>query len=499
MSDTKKPIVLVILDGFGYRETSSFNAIAQANIPHLDSWFAQYPHTLLQASGKAVGLLEGFIGNSEAGHETIGAGRTTAQPVTIVHEALQKGQLTHNKKLAEAFQQLADSGHNLHLIGLLSDAGVHSHHELLYSLIDVSLTYKIAHIYIHPILDGRDVPPRSAQQYLQKLDAYITDKPNVSIATLHGRYYAMDRDHNWDRTQKSAHCLTYKQRPRFADWQQLLDYWYRQNITDEFVPPNSIDAESSIQPGDGIIFFNFRPDRARQLTELFLKDKKVIDFSFFITPFSYDSLNTTWLFKQEQIKHSLMDVLHEQNKRAFAIAETEKYAHVTSFFNAGREKSYETETQVLIPSIKMQSYAAMPKMSARKITQAVLNDLKIDPHDFYLINYANADMVGHSGNMQATIKSIECLDTQLALLYKQIVEDMDGTLIVTADHGNAEDMFDITANQPKTAHTNNLVPFLVINQRLKKHKEQLRLKTLADIAPYILTLMKLPIPKEMGN
>lgn len=513
MSDTKKPIVLVILDGFGYREGSSFNAIAQADTPHLDSWFAQYPHTLLQASGKAVGLLEGFIGNSEVGHETIGTGRTTTQPVTIIHEALKRGQLKSHTKLTSALQQLADTGHNLHLIGLLSDAGVHSHQELLYALLDLALTYNIPHIYIHPILDGRDVPPQSAQQYLNQLsvyaypgsqarqatpnrDTYIKDKSNISIGSIHGRYYAMDRDRNWDRTQKSAHCLTHKQRPRFTDWQQLLDYWYQQNVTDEFIPPTSLDAESSIQPDDGIIFFNFRPDRARQLTELLLKDK--IDSSFFITPFSYDdNLKTTPLFTQEPIKYTLMDVLHEEHKRTFAIAETEKYAHITYFFNARREEPYANETLVLIPSIKMQSYAGRPEMSARKITQAVLNDLKTDPKDFYLINYANADMVGHSGNMQATVKAVECLDKQLVLLYEQIVEQMNGTLIITADHGKAEDMFDITSNQPKTAHTNNPVPFLVINQRLKQHKEQLQLKTLADIASYILDLMRLPIPKEM--
>ncbi len=498
MSDTKKPTVLVILDGFGHREGSSFNAIAQADTPLLDSWFAQYPHTLLEASGTAVGLLEGFIGNSEVGHETIGAGRVTKQPVTIIHEALQTGQLEYNKPLVSALQQLAEGGHDLHLIGLLSDAGVHSHQELLYALIDLAIKHKVTHIYMHPMLDGRDVPPQSARVYLQQLNDYIKDTPQCSIGSIHGRYYAMDRDRNWDRTQKTIDCLTHKQRPRFSSWQQMLDYWYQHNVTDEFIPPTALDAHSSIKSGDGIIFFNFRPDRARQLTEQLLADKQQIGFSFFITPFSYDDdLKTTSLFTQQPIKHTLMDQLNEQHKRTFAIAETEKYAHVTYFFNAGREEPYANETQVLIPSIKMESYAGMPEMSARKITQAVLDDLKNDPKDFYLINYANADMVGHSGDYKATIKAVECLDKQLAFLYQQIIEVMAGTLIITADHGNAEDMFDVAANQPKTAHTTNPVPFLVINRTLKNNKEQLKLKTLADIAPYILNLMNLPIPKEM--
>lgn len=500
IANNKKPIALVILDGFGYRKNVAFNAIAQAKTPHLDNWFIQYPHTLLNASGKDVGLLDNAIGNSEVGHETIGSGRVIEQTITTVHKAIKNGELAHNKILVEKLKQLERTKGRLHLIGLLSDAGIHSHNEILYALIDIALHYNIPHIYIHVIIDGRDVAPKSATRYLKQLDNYIQDKPHVSIGSIHGRYYAMDRDNNLDRTEKSIAILTQKQQPRLSDWESVVNHWYQQDITDEFFPPVSIDTESIISAGDGIIFFNSRPDRARQLTQQLLVQQDHLKFAFLITPVNYDEkLKTTSLFKREKIKNDLMDILHEYHKQVFAIAETEKYAHVTYFFNNGREKPYDNETQTLVPSLKRQTYKSTPEMSARKITQQVIQSLQHDPKDFYLINYANADMVGHSGDMQATIKAVECLDAQLAILFDQIITIMDGTLIITADHGNAEDKFDITNNQPRTSHTTNPVPFLVINNSLKGAKDQLTLTSLADIAPYILKIMQLPIPKEMNH
>lgn len=498
ISHTKNPIVLVILDGFGYRENRTFNAIAQAKMPHLNNWLMQYPHTLLKASGAYVGLLDNAIGNSEVGHETIGAGRVIEQPITTIHKAIANRELCSNKVLIEKLKMLEQTHGRLHLIGLLSDAAIHSHDEILYTLIDIALTYNISHIYIHVIIDGRDVAPKSAKQYLQQLDDYIKNRPQISIGSIHGRYYAMDRDNNLDRTEKSITVLTKKEQIHFNTWQSVVNHWYQQDITDEFFPPISIDAQSIIGNGDGIIFFNTRPDRARQLAHQLLAQQNNLKFAFFITPFSYDeTCNTTALLKREKIKNNLTDILHAHHKQVFTIAETEKYAHVTYFFNNGREKPYENETQILVPSLKRQTYKTSPEMSARKITQLVMQSLQQDPKDFYLINYANADMVGHSGDMQATIKAVECLDSQLAILFDQIITIMNGTLIITADHGNAEDKFDIASNQPRTSHTANPVPFIIINNNVKGAKNQLTLKSLADIAPYILNMMHLPVPKEM--
>ena len=458
----------------------------------------QYPHTLLQASGTAVGLLDNSMGNSEVGHQTIGAGRVIEQPVATIHHAIISGKLAHNQKLVEAFEKLTHTKGRLHIIGLLSDAGVHSHQELLYALLDRALQYDISHIYVHPIIDGRDVPPASASSYLSQLDAYIKHNPSVSIGSIHGRYYAMDRDHNWDRTEKSVRCLTIPEPAPYDSWQQLLDHYYKESITDEFVPPTSLQHSSAIRDGDGVIFFNLRPDRARQLTKSILQHTKG-KLAFFITPVAYthETDDTTVLFKQKPINNTLLDVLHDHNKHIFNIAETEKYAHITYFFNSGRETPFAHETNILIPSLKKQTYAHTPEMSAYTITQTVIQALEKNAADFYLINYANADMVGHSGDIPATIKAIEYLDTQLALLYAQIVTKMSGTMIITADHGKAEEMFDTIHHQPKTSHTTNPVPFIIMNDTLKGSTQQLHLTTIADIAPYILTLMKLPIPQEM--
>jgi 2,3-bisphosphoglycerate-independent phosphoglycerate mutase len=498
MESSKKPIVLVILDGFGYKVDRSFNAIAQAKTPYIDTWIKEYPHTYLQASGTAVGLPNGFIGNSEVGHQTIGAGRIIPQPALVIHQTLLHNKLCSNKKLISNLNELSKNMGNLHIIGLLSDAGVHSHQELLYALIKCAIEQKVPHIYLHLILDGRDTPPQSATKYLQQLEKFIQKYPNASIASLHGRFYAMDRDNNINRTQKSFNALTQATSPNFNNWQDALNHWYTKEITDEYIPPTILNPQGTIKPGDGIICFNFRADRARQLTEMFLEHKDTLKFSFFITPFVYDKhLNTLPLFEKPFITNTLGDILHKYDKTTFAIAETEKYAHVTYFFNSGRETPYATETWKLIPSIKTTNYASYPEMSAPHITQAVLESLKHDPKDFYLINYANADMVGHSGDFKATIQAVECLDKQLHKLYEQVVNGMNGTLIITADHGNAEEMFDIATNQPKTSHTTNKVPFIFISKTAKNSKAALNLKSIADIAPYILKLMHLPIPPEM--
>jgi len=490
----KGPLALVILDGFGLRTEKKYNAIAQAKTPHLDAWFKKYPHTQLKASGTAVGLLKGYIGNSEVGHLTMGIGRVIKQPITLINEAINNGSFFTNPLLVKSLNLLATSGKTLHILGLLSDAGVHAHIKHMLAFIDAAVAQKIDTIMIHPILDGRDTPPQSAATYLQQLADYIHDLPNVHIGSIQGRFYAMDRDHNWDRTQQAVNVLLHVQKKQFDTWSELLEYWYAQGVTDEFIPPSQLKSFKPIHKNDGIIFTNYRPDRARQLTQRLLSE---VQLAFFITPVAYShKLKTTVLFPQKDIKDTLKEILSNHGYTIFSCAETEKYAHVTYFFGGGREKPFKGEVQQLIPSLPAQNYAQYPEMSAKEITQAVLHSLNTDPKEFYLINYANADMVGHSGNMQATIKAVECLDKQLGKLYKAFVQDHGGILIITADHGNAEDMFDEKSQQPRTAHTTNPVPFIVINS---KTPDLSHLKGLSDIAPFILQYIDLEASKKMSE
>jgi len=493
-----KPVVLAILDGFGHGPEGPYNAVSVAKTPNFDLLWNNFPHALLDASGAAVGLLEGDIGNSEVGHLTLGAGRVIEQPVAIMHKAIKKGSFYKNPKLTKHLGAFKNSGKTLHIFGLLSDASVHSHINHLEALLQTAKKQGIANIFIHPFLDGRDVPPKSAEKYLRKLEKIIKKVGIGKIGSIHGRFYAMDRDNNWQRTEKSYKTLTKKQNAIEKTWQDLLQKSYVLNITDEFIPPTQLDPQAIIRNGDGIIFFNFRPDRARQLTKAFVDpnfkqfpiSRPKLNLEFFITPVLYEKdLQTTGLFEKEKIKDSLPDLLHKAGKRLFAIAETEKYAHVTYFFSGGREQAFSTETRVLVPSIPAKNYIDHPQMSAKKITQHVLHSLQTDPCDFYLINYANADMVGHSGNMAATVKAVECVDKQLGKLYEQVIENMDGILFVTADHGNAEKMFDEKTGQPQTAHTTSKVPFIFVSKNKKGNKKKLPLTRLADVAPFILRLI----------
>jgi len=522
--NAKKPTALIILDGFGCRTEPANNAIALAKTPHITSWLLKYPHTQLKASGTAVGLLPGFIGNSEVGHLTIGAGRIITQPLTLIHNAIKDGSFFSNQMLNQHLTALQESDQSLHIMGLLSDAGVHSHVELLYASIKAAVAANIKNIIVHPFLDGRDVPPRSAQYYLQQLEDFLHQIGRGIIGSIHGRFYAMDRDHHWDRTQLSYQTLTEQQTSTSSTWQEILKKSYANGITalrqaqgdrkkesttpscmtDEFVIPTQLTPQAVIKNGDGIIFINFRPDRARQITQALI-DPEFKYFptdyrkpSFFITPVGYSKkLHTDVLFPQPLASHTLKDVLDEHEKSMLSIAETEKYAHVTYFFSGGRERVFHNEIRILIPSIPVPTYAPCPEMSAAQITQAVIKSLKKSPKDFYLINYANADMVGHSGNLPATIKAVECLDAELEKLYEIIVRTMDGTMYITADHGKAEEMVDSKTGQPKTSHTTNPVPFIMLRKNLEKKDINLPLTGLSDIAPWILEHMGLPVPDEM--
>jgi 2,3-bisphosphoglycerate-independent phosphoglycerate mutase len=492
------PLALIILDGFGYSTEPKYNAIAQAKKPTIDFLLAHFPNTLLDASGNSVGLPDGYIGNSEVGHETMGAGRIIPSAFLRLYNAIEDGTFFTNPILIAALDELAQTNRALHILGILSNAGVQCHEKIIQALIYAGVQHKIKKIVIHAFLDGRDVAPKSAATFLHDLEEYCKAFPQVSLGSITGRYYATDRDKHWDRTQKAYENLITSNAQQFTSWQEALSYYYAKGITDEYIPPTTLQANSDIKSNDGVIFANFREDRARQLTACFIAPqltslviKDPFPLLFFISAVRYDPRFTNpVLLEVHQINNTLKELISKEGKTIFSIAETEKYAHITYFFGGGHEKPFSQEKQILIPSLPVKNYKDHPQMSAQKITDAVINSLQKDPYDFYLINYANADMVGHTGNLLATISAIECLDHQLAQLYEQIVIKMNGTLMITADHGNAELKFNEKTQQPQTAHTTNKVPFIWVKNELRDKKINLPLHGLADIAPFIIKQFK---------
>lgn len=498
------PTVLIVLDGFGMRTHKEGNAIALAQTPNITQWFHSYPTALLKASGSAVGLPENMMGNSQVGHMTLGCGRIIEQPLKRINNAIDDGSFFTNPLLVETLKHVKSKDSTLHIMALLSDAGIHGYIDHVHAYLKAAVQQGVTRIVVHAFLDGRDTPPRSAQIFLEQLEAMLKDFKCGVIGSMHGRFYAMDRDHHWDRTEKSYTVLTQNSLETPLDWRKILEQSYAQGITDEFVLPVQLVPHAIIQDGDGIIFANIRSDRARQLASCFIqpdfKKFKVrhIDLSCFLTPVSYGAgLRTSILFPPVAVRNTLKDVLAQHEKTMFSIAETEKYAHVTYFFSGGNEKILQHEVRILIPSVKAITYANIPAMSGALITQAVLKSLKKFPRDFYLINYANADMVGHSGNLNATIKAVEFLDGELKKLYDIVVEHMGGTMYITADHGKAEQMIDAKTGQPRTAHTTNLVPFIMLRKDLENSGKKLTLKELADVAPFILHNMGLEAPEDM--
>lgn len=475
------PTALIILDGVGVSCEKKYNAWYQAKTPHLDQWQKQYFYTTLYADGNFVGLAEGYYGNSEVGHFTLGAGRIITQSSTLLHEALHPNNLCKNSTLTN-FLKNFNPNNTIHLLGLASDGNIHSNLSHLRNLIYTLASHNNTRVLVHAFLDGRDVALQSALQYLDLIQSDLTTLSSGSIASIHGRYYAMDRNNNDDRTEKSFNVMT-QQQPTWQSYQTLLAKSYAQGIFDEHIIPAACIEDHTIKPGDGIIFFNFRPDRAIQLTKKLL----TCDVDFFVTPITYHkTLPTTPLIKAVQAEQTLLEILSANQKSIMTIAETEKYAHVTYFFNGHKDITFENEQRVLIPSDKDKEPADAPNMQAEKITQTVLASLQNNPKDFYLINYANADMVGHSGNLPATIQAMDCIDTQLGMLYDEIVLQQNGVMYVTADHGNAECMFDETSQQPCTSHTNNPVPFYILT---KRNYTQTNLISLADVAPCIIKNM----------
>jgi 2,3-bisphosphoglycerate-independent phosphoglycerate mutase len=494
----KKPTLLIIIDGLGYSKNSQYNALYQAKPLTFTYFLNHYPHTLLKASGTAVGLLDSMIGNSEVGHLTIGAGKVIDQPVKKICSSIEDGSLYKNDMLRSSFKEIAETDHTVHFMGLLSDAGVHSYNKHLYAFIDIAIASGVTSIVIHPFLDGRDVPPRSAHTYLQDLENEVIKKypQYVTIGSIHGRFYAMDRDNNWSRTQKSYAVLTDPEHDYTRmSHNDVLSHMYNEDITDEFVTPTRLKQNAYITSGDGVFFFNFRPDRARQLTQLLLnnKDKGSLPIAWLITLTSYGKDYPTRVLMYNNYTHTtLYDVLEENDKTMFTIAETEKYAHVTYFFNGGRESKRDSETRIIIPSVTQRTYVDYPQMSAEEITDKVIESLCNNQKDFYLINYANPDMVGHAGDMNATIKAIQCVDKQLKRLYDCAVKTYKGTMYITSDHGNAEQQYDAESKQPHTAHTTNPVYFIHVSPDMYRADVSLsKLTELKDIAPYIIKDMHL--------
>lgn len=489
------PILLIILDGFGCAPTTRYNAILQAKTPNLHTWLQSYPSAIIEASGTAVGLPQGFIGNSEVGHLTIGAGRIIKQPLTIINEAIADGSFFTNTILTRHLTQLSQTGHPLHLIGLLSDAGVHSYIQHLFAFLHAAKNAGIKKVFVHAFLDGRDVPQKSADNYIQELEKYMHQENLGVLASISGRFYAMDRDNNIERTKACYDIISQKQIPPFNSYREALDSYYAQGIFDEFIPPTQLVSEGIIHDGDGVICFNFRPDRIRQFAYMLIEAMHP-KIAWMITPFSYgNDIQTATMFDRPAINNTLKEVLAANHKTIFSIAETEKYAHVTYFFNGEKEQLVKGETRVIIPSIKTESFAEYPCMRAPEITDTIIKSLETNPSDFYVINYANADMVGHTGNLQATIKAVECLDHELGRLWN-VVQKMHGTMYITADHGKAEIMVDEQTGEPRKAHTTSPVPFIMLDD---KHKgfEKLPLHQLSDVAPYIVQHMGIKIPHEM--
>ena len=488
-----KPIVLCILDGFGIGDINDkFNAIAQAKMPNYQRFLATYPHSKLETSGLSVGLPAGQIGNSEVGHMTIGAGRIIYQDLPKINKAIADGSLAKNQDLAQLIADLKAKQRPCHLMGLFSDGGVHSHYEHIIFIAN-HLAQNQIEVFIHAFLDGRDVGPQTAKEFF--IIAQKKLHPQVKFASISGRYYAMDRDKKWDRIKLATDSIISALGPNFNDPLAAIDHNYQQHITDEFLIPCTIGNYQGIHEGDGLIFANFRADRARQISQQLFHN---IKFSYAIAFCEYSSeLNQFYkiLFPHQKINNSLAEIIAQNKLRQLRLAETEKYAHVTFFFSCGREKEFDHEERILVQSPLVATYDLQPEMSANEVTGHLTKALSQQKFDFIVVNYANPDMVGHSGNLSPSIKACETIDTQLGLLEQEILKH-NGSLLICADHGNIECMRD-EDDQPHTAHTTNPVPFIFINRQ--HHQFQTRDGALNDIAPTILKLLQIAIPSEMDG
>ena len=498
------PVLLLILDGFGYRESADFNAILAARKPNWDKLWRDYPHTLINTSEKFVGLPSGQMGNSEVGHLNIGAGRVVYQDLSRVDVAIEDGSFFTNPALREAVDMARQNDSTLHIMGLLSPGGVHSHESHIFAMLEMAARAGLKKICLHAFLDGRDTPPRSAAQSLQLLQDKCTALGTGQIASIVGRFYAMDRDNRWERVQPAYELLT-QGRGEFTatDALSALEQAYARGESDEFVKPTAIvsgRAENTMQDGDVVVFMNFRADRAREITRA-LTDETFDGFNrayvpklaSFVTLSSYgEDFHLPCAYTQNAIHNGFGEYISNLGLRQLRIAETEKYAHVTYFFNGGREQPYPGEDRILVPSPKVATYDLKPEMSAFEVTDKLEAAIMSRQYHVIICNYANGDMVGHSGNMEAATQAIEALDICIGRVVKAM-QAIGGEVIITADHGNAEQMLDRTTQQAHTAHTLNPVPFLYIGRKARLAEGG----ALRDLAPSLLTIMGLPQPAEM--
>ena len=496
------PLVLMILDGWGYSEKTEQNAIAQAHTPQWDKWWQTCPHILLDASGLPVGLPDGQMGNSEVGHMHIGAGRVIPQDFTRINEAIDNGSYAQNPVFIESIDEMKRTNGAIHVLGLLSQGGVHSHENHLFAFLNLCAEQKFSSVYLHLFLDGRDTSPQSAQLNLDNLNAFLKKHPQASICSITGRYYAMDRDQRWQRIEPVYRLLTEGETAyHYATAEEAVNAFYQQKIYDEFIPPTKIGAGATINDGDAVFFFNFRADRARQLTQALIEDdfhgferKLKPHLTRFISMTSYaNNLSTYSAFPPRTLQNTLGEVIANHDLRQLRIAETEKYAHVTFFLNGGSEDVFPHEDHVLIPSPQVATYDLQPGMSAAIITKTIVDALHHQAYDVIICNYANADMVGHSGNFSATVQAIESLEQAMHDI-GQALSSIGGQLIITADHGNAECMFDESTHQAHTAHTSQPVPLLYIGGGWHFSATH---GSLIDIAPTVLTLLGITPPAEM--
>lgn len=502
-----KPMLLMILDGWGCRTSKEGNAIVQASLPNFRGLLAKYPYTTLQASGEAVGLPEGQMGNSEVGHLNIGAGRVVYQELTRITKAIETGEMENNPVLNEAIRQAAKNQKALHLMGLVSDGGVHSHISHLFALLDLAKARGLEKVFVHAFLDGRDVLPESAKGYLTQLENKLRELGIGKIASVSGRYYVMDRDQRWERLEKGYRVLIYGEGQKAAGALAAVDQSYDRRAIDEFVLPTAIiDADGNpvgkIEDGDSVIFFNFRADRAREITRAMV-DEDFVGFDrpnrpkvHYVCLTEYDgTIDAPVAFPPQNLENTLGEILSNHGIRQLRIAETEKYAHVTFFFNGGVEDPLPNEDRCLIPSPKVATYNLQPEMSAREVTQAFLDRLEKQAFDFAVLNFANPDMVGHTGVFDATIQAVEVVDECVG----RIVEAMlrrEGTVLITADHGNAEAKIDLDTGLPLTAHTIDPVPCILIGPQTAGVSLR-EGGALCDIAPTFLKLLGIEQPPEM--
>ena len=468
----KKLTMLMILDGFGENPKKEGNAVKLAKTPNIDRLMKEYPNTKIAASGLAVGLPEGQMGNSEVGHTNIGAGRIVYQELTRITKSIENGDFFSNEELVKAMENCKKNNSKLHILGLVSDGGVHSHIRHLFGLLEMAKRRDIEEVYVHCFLDGRDTPPASAESYIQELEEKMRKKGVGKIATVAGRFYGMDRDKRWNRIQKAYNAIVFGEGNKSSQVINAIESSYQKEVFDEFVEPtvitNGEKPVATIEDGDSVIFFNFRPDRAREITRAIV-DKEFKEFetkkmnTYFVCFTNYDETmpNVHIAFKKEMIKNTLGEIVSKNGGKQLRIAETEKYAHVTFFFNGGEEKQYEGEDRILVPSPKVETYDMKPEMSAYEVTQKVVEAINSEKYNCIILNYANPDMVGHTGSLSAAIKAVEAVDECVGKVITAI-ESQKANLIITADHGNAEQMIDYKTGEPHTAHTTNLVPLILI-------------------------------------